>query len=229
MREEEIPWLHTPSFSISDQPPHAGKQPALGCRHRLGCCRIAHPVHTAGGLVFKPVLKDCFWCFSTALKPGGMAEKLQKASKGCLGLLPRQQQQLQAPPAHGTARRGTSVWTTGTHLGGNFSQGLQPGHFLQSLFYYTGHSPQTSSSPLSRSLPPPHSYMDITHSKPSGAPAHTGHLQHCSVNVTTNQCHQTCHLQVRIFHQSNPSRDQLSHTHCTPCPAGQPALLRSTF
>lgn len=152
MREEEIPWLHTPSFSISDQPPHAGKQPALGCRHRLGCCRIAHPVHTAGGLVFKPVLKDCFWCFSTALKPGGMAEKQQKASKGCLGLLPRQQQQLQAPPAHGTARRGTSVWTTGTHLGGNFSQGLQPGHFLQSLFYYTGHSAQTSSSPLSRSL-----------------------------------------------------------------------------
>lgn len=58
---------------------------------------------------------------------------------------------------------------------------------------------------------------------------HTGHLQHCSVNVTTNQCHQTCHLQVRIFHQSNPSGDQLSHTHCTPCPAGQPALLRSTF
>lgn len=91
------------------------------------------------------------------------------------------------------------------------------------------HRTQTSSSPLSRSLPPPHSYMDITHSKPSGAPAHTGHLQHCSVNVTTNQCHQTCHLQVRIFHQSNPSGDQLSHTHCTPCPAGQPALLRSAF
>lgn len=136
--EEEIPWLHLKAITLCWETAKFGL-PA----HGLGCCRKAHPVQTARTF-FKPMLKHCFWCFSTTLEPGWMTETQQKASKGCPGLLPRQQQQqceLQAPPVHRAARRGTSVWTTGTHLGGNFSQGLQPGRFLQLLFYYPGHNP----------------------------------------------------------------------------------------
>lgn len=117
----------------------------------LGCCRRALPVQTARGHFINLC---CFWCFFTALKQGWMAEPQQKASEGCPGLLPRQQQdELQGAPAHRAARRGTGVCTTGKHLGGSFSQGLQPGCFLQSLFYYQGHSPQTSSSPTHKVTP----------------------------------------------------------------------------
>lgn len=75
-------------------------------------------------IFFRPVI------FQSTQNLGGQSKKHGKAAQGsspCSGggeLAPA------SPRAGSGGRRNTSVWTTGTHLGGDFSQGLQSGYFL---------------------------------------------------------------------------------------------------
>lgn len=150
--------------------------------HGQGCCRNSPRHPDRWRIFFRSVLKESYWCFFTALEPGWTvadrcSKKQAKAARGCSPGSGSGELAPASPSACSGRRRGTSVWTTGTHLGSDFSQGLQPGSFLQQQFYYPRYNPQTSSSPSTRSPTTP-TGTSPTASPTNGAPTYLGHLQH---------------------------------------------------
>lgn len=164
----------------------------------MHCCRGAHPIQTARRHFFKPMLK--FLVFFHSSESWWMAEAQQKGSKGCLGLLPRQQQSSRLPLHTAQEERHRCLDNWNTFKGAIFhrasSQAVSYNHCF--ITQDTIHRPAASPPAQIPTTPLLYGHTPTHHT-----PEELLHTQDTSSTASTNSYNQ--HHQGNISHQFSPN------------------------